>query len=143
MFGKRLSDTQQTMNRTGAFVAAAMTLLLGFTIYAMIYEAIPEQNQNALLVLIGALTTNVTSIVSFYYGASSGTRQKDATIQTLSSTAATAQAALTPTVTTTTTTAATSSTSNVPPVVATVATPGIEVPLHAGQTATVKTDTPT
>jgi hypothetical protein len=132
MFGKRFSDTQQTMNRTGAFVAAAMTLLLGFTIFALIYETVPDKNQNALLVLIGALTTNVTSIVSFYYGASSGTRQKDTTIQTLSATAATAQAALTPTVTTTTTTAAGPN-----PTVAKV------VNIEPGEAATVKAAEPT
>jgi hypothetical protein len=91
----------------------------------------------------GTIIQNVfISIVSFLIGASAGTRKKDDTIQTLSTTAATVATtanSLAPgTVTTTTTTNA--PTTAAPSVVATVKTPDVEVPLHQDQTATVTAD---
>lgn len=110
-----LHDNNNLVNITGAFVAGLMVTLLGFAIMALVYVAVPADNQNALLVVIGALATNVTSIVSFYYGASAANRVKDITISTLATTSAKAQDALTP-------------------------TPDKVVPLAPGESTTIKAD---
>jgi hypothetical protein len=96
-------DSQLLMNRIGGVVAMVMVFLLGASIFALVKIDVPKDNQNALLVLIGALTTNVTAIVAFFFGSSSTNKSKDNTINTLSNTAATvagtarvAQVALTP-----------------------------------------------
>jgi hypothetical protein len=95
-----VSDTNTTstttMNVTGAVVGMIMVALLGFTIWALVKYTIPTENTNALLILIGVLSTNVTAIVSFFFGASVGNRQKDQTIAQQATTNAVAQAALTP-----------------------------------------------
>jgi hypothetical protein len=88
--------TQSLVNKVGAGVAFGMVVLLGFTIYALVYIAVPEANQNALLVLIGAVSTNVTAVVSFFFGSSSGNKAKDDAVNTLAATAAAAQSALAP-----------------------------------------------
>lgn len=123
------------------WVAVALILLLGFEVYILAYVDIPKENQSALLVLIGVTSTGVGTIVNFCYSTSAANRAKDAVIATQSNTIATAQNALTPNITPNITT--TTTTSNAPPsspVVATVKTPDIEVPLHAGDKATVQAD---
>ena len=86
------ASNQRLLNRTGTAVAISMMVMLGSSIYALIYETIPANNQNALLVLIGALTTNVTAVVSFFFGASAANRIKDDTVNSATNMAREAQA---------------------------------------------------
>ena len=112
------TDSRQRLNLVGGTVALALTVLLGFAIAALVYVEVPTSNQNALLVLIGALTTNVTAIVAFFFSSNVGQRKDAETINTLASTAAKAQEALAP------------------------LTPTPTIPLSAGATVTVKADAP-
>lgn len=88
------TENPQSLNVTGAVVAVLLVLLLGLAIGALLMRAVPDANMNVLLVLLGALATNVTNVVQFLFGSSAGTRQKDSTLATLANTAAAAQAAL-------------------------------------------------
>lgn len=112
-----MADNPQTINVTGAMVAVLLVAMLGGAIGALLMRSVPDANMNVLLVLLGALATNVTNVVQFFFGNSAANRQKDATIGTLANTAQATQAAATP--------------------VATVTTPEVKVPLKAGETASV------
>lgn len=83
-------DPQRALNVTGGTIALAMTGLLGATIFALVRLDVPPDNQNALLILIGALTTNVTAIIAFFFGTNQASRAKDATISTMAATTAAA-----------------------------------------------------
>lgn len=90
-------DAQQTMNKTGGTIALLLVVMLGATIFALIRADVPKDNQNALLILIGALTTNVTAIIAFFFGQSQANKAKDQAIVTMATTAANVQAAALPT----------------------------------------------
>lgn len=91
-----IPTTPGTLNVTGAVIGIGMVALLGFVLWALIFKTVPDANQNVLLVVIGALTTNVTAICAFFYGASLGSRQKDTTIAVQADTQNKAQSALAP-----------------------------------------------
>jgi hypothetical protein len=82
---------QKLINRTGAFVAASLILLYGFALWSVSFHPIPDASREILLVLIGALSTNITGICQFFFGGSAPSRTKDSTIQTLATTQAKAQ----------------------------------------------------
>jgi hypothetical protein len=100
----------QTLNRVGSSVAIIMSLMLGAAIGMLSRLDIPQANHDILLVLVTALATNVTQIVSYFFGSSSSNKAKDETISAQAATIAT----------------------TVPAVVPTTPT----VPLHTGETAT-------
>ena len=124
---------QSLLNKTGALVAVSLIIIFGCSIGALVLHDVPTSNQNVLLVLLGALSANVTSMVGWFFGSSIGNKAKDDTIATMTDTASKVQGAGS----TTTTTVKTESAS-VSPIVATVKTPDVEVPLEAGQKATVE-----
>ena len=68
------------LNITGAFIAVGLITILGFCTYALVYEPIPDKNENALLILIGVLSTNVSTIISFFFGSSLANKQQQDTI---------------------------------------------------------------
>jgi len=78
---------RETLNMTGGVVAVLLTLALWFLLYALVFIKVPEENQNALLLVIGILSTNVTSIVAFYFGSSLGAKKATDTIATMADTA--------------------------------------------------------
>lgn len=84
------------LNITGTLVAMLVVSLFGGAIFALVKVEIPAANQNALLVLLGALTSQVTSIVQYFFGSSSSDKSKNDTISKLTDTAAVV-AAQTPT----------------------------------------------
>jgi predicted CDP-diglyceride synthetase/phosphatidate cytidylyltransferase len=94
-----------TLNKVGSAVAIIMTLMLGAAIGMLSQLDIPQANHDLLLVLATALATNVTQIVSYFFGSSSNNKSKDDTIAAQAATIAT----------------------TVPPVTT--------VPLHTGETA--------
>ena len=91
-----IGDPQRAINRTATIVACSMMIMLASTIYALVRVDVPASNQNALLVLIGALSTNVTAVVAFFFGSSSGQKAKDATINTLATTASAQASTISP-----------------------------------------------
>lgn len=83
------------LNITGSLIAVCVIVLFGGAIYALVTKEVPDKNANALLVLLGALTTQVSNIVSYFFGSSSGDKAKNDTIAAQSQTIqAATQAAL-------------------------------------------------
>lgn len=59
--------------------ALAIGVTLGFfgILAVMAFHGMPPTGNEAFLLLLGSLATSFTSIISFYYGSSSGSRAKD------------------------------------------------------------------
>ncbi len=76
------------LNLTGTVIAMMLVALLGGAIYGLVFKQVPDANQNALLVLLGALVTNVTNMVQYYFGSSSSDKAKNDTIATQAATLA-------------------------------------------------------
>lgn len=76
---------QEILNVAGALIAVGVVWLMGFALWALVFVRVPPENQNALLVVLGAVTTNLTTIVAFYYGTSVGSKKQSDTIDTLAS----------------------------------------------------------
>jgi xanthosine utilization system XapX-like protein len=85
---------QSTVNLSGLLIGLGLTVILGGVTFALIKYDIPKDNQNALLILIGILSTNIGVIVNWHFGSSAANRKQTETISTLANTAASAQAAL-------------------------------------------------
>lgn len=80
------------MALAGGFIAAGLISILGFVTWALVYREIPGANANAFTLLIGILSTNVGTLVGFYFGASyANNRKEQATASTLETMAKTAQ----------------------------------------------------
>lgn len=56
----------------GALVAIGFFTLLGL----LIFQAIPESNNELLYLAVGALIAAFTTVVSYFYGSSAGSAQK-------------------------------------------------------------------
>src|SRR5665213_875675 len=85
---------QSTVNLSGLLIGLGLTVILGGVTFALIKYDIPKDNQNALLILIGILSTNIGVIVNWHFGSSAGSRKLIDANSTLANTAAVAQAAL-------------------------------------------------
>lgn len=93
---RRKPTPQDILNWFGGGVAMGLVIVLGFVTFALIYEEVPTNNQNALLVLIGILSTNITQVINFFFGSSAQTKKQQDTIDTLARTAQSAQSASAP-----------------------------------------------
>jgi hypothetical protein len=67
--------------------ALAIGVTVGFfgILGIMAFHGLPMSGNEAFLLLLGSLATSFTSIISFYYGSSSGSRAKDSIISKLGS----------------------------------------------------------
>jgi len=82
-----MSDANRlALNLTGTVVALLVVSLFGGAIFALVKFDVPQANQNALLVLLGALTSQVSNIVAFFFGSSSSDKSKNDTISKLTET---------------------------------------------------------
>ncbi|MBS0457448.1 MAG: hypothetical protein JSS44_08995 [Proteobacteria bacterium] len=68
---------------TSLIVAVGLVVTLAAITAALIFLRVPDGNEQALLLLIGALTANVGSVVGYFFGSSSSSRNKDDTIASL------------------------------------------------------------
>lgn len=68
---------------TAAIVAVGLIATLACVTAALIFLRVPDGNEQALLLLIGALSANVGSVVGYFFGSSSSSRAKDDTISAL------------------------------------------------------------
>lgn len=85
---------QAALNLTGGLIGFVLVLILGFMSWALVFRAIPDQNESTLNVLLGILSTQVGMVVGFYFGNSVGSKRQTETIDKLAETAKAAQAAL-------------------------------------------------
>lgn len=92
-----MRDRQSLINWSGVFVTVVLMGLLTFSLYGLVYQAIPDGNRDPFLVVVGMIVTKVGSIVDWHYGGSSTAKRQEETIGTLAETAKSAQAALAPT----------------------------------------------
>lgn len=91
-----INDPRTQTNAIAGMIAMTLMVLLGGVLYALFKVDAPENNHDVLLVVVGVLTGSVSTIVNFFFGSSSTTKQKDATIETLAKTAQVAGNALAP-----------------------------------------------
>lgn len=74
----------QTKDPTPRFIAGGVIVGFFGLVGLMAFRDIPVANHDVLLTLVGTLGACVTAVVSFYFGSSSSSRDKDATIKELS-----------------------------------------------------------
>jgi hypothetical protein len=57
-------------------------IIVGFFVllYLLLLSEVPEKNKDLLNLVVGALIGSFCSVVSYYYGSSSGSAKKDETI---------------------------------------------------------------
>lgn len=79
----RLMQTQ-TKDPTPRFIAGGVIVGFFGLVGMMAFRDIPVANHDVLLTLVGTLGACVTAVVSFYFGSSSNSQAKDATIRDLS-----------------------------------------------------------
>ena len=56
----------------GALTAVGFFILLGL----LVFQAIPESNNELLYLSVGALITGFTTVINYFYGSSAGSAQK-------------------------------------------------------------------
>lgn len=71
----------QTKDVTPRLLAIAVTLGFFGLLALMAFHTMPAANQNVLDIMLGALGAAFTGVIHFYFGSSSGSQGKDATIQ--------------------------------------------------------------
>lgn len=111
-------DRQDVLNIAGSGIALGLVSILGFMAWALVYVAIPADNREPLLMLLGILSTQVGIVVGFYFGSSSQAKKQAETIDKLADTAKT--------------------TAETAHNVHTIASPMPDVSLKSGQTVTVE-----
>jgi len=70
---------------TAGAVALSVLSILGFIAWALVYMPIPQENQNAITVLLGVVAAQVSGVVGYYFGSSASSKAKDETISSMSS----------------------------------------------------------
>lgn len=70
---------------TAGAVALSVLSILGFIAWALVYMPIPQENQNAITVLLGVVAAQVSGVVGYYFGSSASSKAKDETISNMSS----------------------------------------------------------
>lgn len=91
-----MTDRRDTLNIAGSLVALGLIANLSFVTWALVFIAIPEQNQNALTFLLGNLSTFVGMVVGFFFGSSFTNKKQAETIDKQAATIQEAQSALAP-----------------------------------------------
>lgn len=91
-----MSNGREVLNLAGSLIALAMILMLGGTLWALVRLEVPQPNRDALMVVIGILSSNVGTIINFFYGSSATNKKQADTIEKQASTIEAAQSALAP-----------------------------------------------
>ena len=89
-------DARTPLNIAGGFVAASLVAITAFLTWALVFRAVPTDNREPLLMLIGVLANLMTFVVGYFFGSSQTSRMKDAAIESQANTIRSAQAALAP-----------------------------------------------
>ncbi len=65
-------------------VALFIFLLLTLLVTVLCFVTVPKENHDIVVTLVGAITGSVVTIVAFYFGSSSSSKDKDNTIKEMS-----------------------------------------------------------
>lgn len=90
-------DARFPLNVAGGVVGAMVMGTLAFLSWALVFRAIPAENREPLLMMIGVVSNLASFVVGFFFGSSETNRIKDAALERQATTIQAAQAALTPT----------------------------------------------
>lgn len=61
-------------------VIAVLTAFLGI-VFVLLFRAIPAENKDPIMLLLGGIVGSVITMVGFYYGSSKGSAKKDEVIK--------------------------------------------------------------
>lgn len=67
----------ETRDRTPMILAGVVCIGFFGTLCGLMIYGLPQKGQDALLILLGALSSAFTAIIGYYYGSSSGSRAKE------------------------------------------------------------------
>ena len=67
----------QLKDKTPMILAAVVCLGFFATLIGLMMYGLPPKGQDAVLILLGALSAAFTAIVNYYYGSSSGSKAKE------------------------------------------------------------------
>lgn len=70
----------QIKDKTPAILSALITIGFFGVLGWMLAKGLPDSGKDAMLIMLGALSAAWTGVISYYFGSSSGSRDKDATI---------------------------------------------------------------
>lgn len=73
-----------------AVLAVMIHLMLIGLLVALFIRAVPPENHDAFIVVLGVVSGGCTTIWAYYYGSSSGSRAKDAAVANMAASAAVA-----------------------------------------------------
>lgn len=89
---------RSTLNITAMLIAFALVWILAAAMYALARWEIPEKNHDLMVVVVTAITTNVGTVIAFFFGSSVQNKQQADAISAMADTAAkSVSAALPPT----------------------------------------------
>lgn len=71
----------QTSDKTPMVLAGVVCIGFFGTLIGLMSYGLPQKGQDALLIMLGALGSAFTGIISYYFGSSSGSRAKEAIIE--------------------------------------------------------------
>jgi Tfp pilus assembly protein PilN len=77
---------QESLNIAGALIGVLLVGVLAFLAWALVYVRVPAENETAMNVLLGILSTQVGIVVGFYFGSSLGNKKQADTIDKLADT---------------------------------------------------------
>ena len=67
----------QLKDKTPTILAGVVCVGFFATLIGLMLYGLPTKGQDALLILLGALSSSFTAIIGYYYGSSSGSRAKE------------------------------------------------------------------
>lgn len=70
-------------NIASGFFATLLGAILAFMAYALIFQSIPDNNRDALLMLLGIVSANIGQVTSYFFGSSQSSRAKDVVISNM------------------------------------------------------------
>ena len=62
-------------------VGGAMVFFFGVVIYSLAFREIPDANREVFVHMLGILEGVIVTVVTYYYGSSSGSKAKSETIE--------------------------------------------------------------
>lgn len=74
---------------TATILAVGALMLFGIVIVLLFFKVVPSENSTSMSLAIGALISIATGAFGFYFGSSTSSKDKDATIATIATNAGT------------------------------------------------------